>query len=128
MRPRQILYFERAYLLSLAIAVVSLFLYWDALQAVASPILLVGASVVLMGVMVTLVLLTSRRRSAVAKWLLVVLTTIGIVMALPSVGGSLSAGIGGWLSIGQTLLQLAAMILLFTRAARAWLRAPADGF
>ena len=124
MRPQPIVYFERAYLLSLAIAVVSIAVYWGELRQVAPPLPLALASALLLGVVATLALFVSRRRSEICKWILVVLTVAGIAFSLPSLPASLAAGPRGWLGVAQMLLQAAAIGFLFTPPARNWLRQP----
>ncbi len=123
-----IVYFERAYLLSIALGAASVAVYWGELRQVAPPLPLAIASALLLGAVATLALFVSRRRSEVCKWLLVALTVAGIALSLPSLPASLAAGPRGWLGLAQMLLQAVAIAFLFTPPARHWLRRPRSAF
>lgn len=122
MRPQPIVYFERTYLLSVALGGASVAAYWGELRQVAQPVVLAVTSALMLGMMATLALFVSRRRSEVCKWIVIVLTVASIAFSLPSLPASLAAGPRGWLGIAQLLLQSAAILLLFTPPARHWLR------
>ena len=66
----------------------------------------------------------SRQASNIAKWILVVMTLLGLLFVNLDAGqlGSL-AGIA---SLTVTILQLVAIVLLFRADARAWLSDDAD--
>ena len=66
----------------------------------------------------------ARRASNIAKWILVVMTLLGLLFVNLDAGqlGSL-AGIA---SLTVTILQLVAIVLLFRADARAWLSDDAD--
>ena len=128
MRPQPIVLFERLYLFSILLGVASTISYWGELSRLAPVASLAGVGFVLLAAMTTLVLLVSRRRSEVAKWVLVLITVAGLAFALPSLPASIAAGPRGWLGIAQSLLQVAAVALLFTAPGRAWLRAPRSAF
>ena len=126
MRPQQIVYFERAYLLSILFGLASVFAYWPVLRQVAPAGALVAVSVLLLGGMTALVLLVSRRRSVIAKWVLTAITAVGILLTLPSVPASAMAGVRGWMGIVMLLLHIAALAFLFTAPARAWTKGTID--
>ena len=128
MRPQPILYFERAYLLSIALGVVSIAVYWRELLQVAPPVPLVVVSALMLGIVTTLALFVSRRRSEICKWILVLLTAAGLAFSLPSLPVSLAAGPRGWLGIVQMLLQIVAIAFLFTPPARHWLHRARSAF
>ena len=129
MRPTSIVLFERLFLLSLAIALVNGFLQYDALVAQVGndPALAQlgwgsGAILVVMAISLLIPLLLwyfiARRASNIAKWILVVMTLLGLLFVNLDPGqlGSL-AGIA---SLAVTILQLVAIVLLFRADARAW--------
>ena len=135
MRPTSIVLFERLFLLSLAIALVNGFLQYDALVAQVGndPALAQlgwgsGAILVVMAISLLIPLLLwyfiARRASNIAKWILVVMTLLGLLFVNLDPGqlGSL-AGIA---SLAVTILQLVAIVLLFRPDARAWLSDDAD--
>ena len=122
MRPTSIVLFERLFLLSLAIALVNGFLQYDALVAQVGndPALAQlgwgsGAILVVMAISLLIPLLLwyfiARRASNIAKWILVVMTLLGLLFVNLDAGqlGSL-AGIA---SLAVTILQLVAIVLLF---------------
>ena len=135
MRPTSIVLFERLFLLSLAIALVNGFLQYDALVAQVGndPALAQlgwgsGAILVVMAISLLIPLLLwyfiARRASNIAKWILVVMTLLGLLFVNLDPGhlGSL-AGIA---SLAVTILQLVAIVLLFRADARAWLSDDTD--
>ena len=135
MRPTSIVLFERLFLLSLAIALVNGFLQYDALVAQVGndPALaqLGGGSGASLGVMAISLLIPlllwyfiARRASNIAKWILVVMTLLGLLFVNLDAGqlGSLA----GMASLAETILQLVDIVLLFRAAARAWLSDDAD--
>jgi len=74
MRPQAIVNFERLFLASILLSVVPLALIASEEGALAEMIVGIG----LMLLSVALVLLASRRRSNVARWVLAILTAIGL--------------------------------------------------
>ena len=135
MRPTSIVLFERLFLLSLAIALVNGFLQYDALVAQVGndPALAQlgwgsGAILVVMAISLLIPLLLwyfiARRASNIAKWILVVMTLLGLLFVNLDPGqlGSL-AGIA---SLAVTILQLVAIVLLFRADARAGLSDDAE--
>lgn len=119
MRPKSIVWFEILILSSLVLGVFkSLFAPEEPLQqAPLSFVLFVQAGV--LAVTVVLTLLTSRRRSKIAKWVLVVLYLLGLPLYFKMVGeGSLKPSI---VQVVQLLLQTIGYALLFAPSARAWM-------
>lgn len=120
MRPKTVIAFETLYLITLGMGLIHSVATWNEAVALASPgfILFVGASTLVL--MLVLTLLVSRRRSNVAKWIMIGLMGLG----LPFVVGQLGSGmVLGWplMTLAQTLIQIAALGLLFSPSARAWL-------
>ena len=128
MRPQPILWFERAYLLNVALGAASVLAYWGDLRRVAQAGLLAATAVLFLVLLAILTLLVSRRRSRVARWIIVILTLAGVAISIPALPMSMRAGPRGWLGVAQLLLQIAAVACLFTPAARLWLRRPRGAF
>jgi hypothetical protein len=128
MRPSSIRAFEGLSLLAVAIGAVITWLGWDALVAsVRSKVLGAGLepalmilSLIYVGLLVLLILLTARRGSSVAKWLFVAIIAGELIFTVPKLGAMAAAGPMGWAEILQLLIQLLAVAALFTAEARAW--------
>jgi len=130
MRPQSIIMFERLYLGAWGIGVINSLLAWnrsqEALQA--NPVLAdIGPGLLYVttaiGFAIPLLLwyFIARRRSVVAKWLLVVLFAIGLMgVAYAATQGSIAGGISGALAIVALLLQAGAVYMLFRPDTRAW--------
>ena len=117
MRPKAIVTFEQLFLLSIGLSVAQLALF--AFEGdVGAGVLWIGAAIVLLSVV--LVLLTSRKRSNLARWVLVVLTLFGIASAGVGIGEGEptdAAAMIGWAALA---LQAAAVAVLFAPAAGRW--------
>jgi hypothetical protein len=125
MRPKSIVTFERLALLSLAVALILAVLTWRgniaALEDSRIPTSLLWVSYAIgFGLGLLLIFLISRRGSNVAKWILVVLTAIGVVEMLTRVGDLLGGGIAGIAELGHMLLLAAALYFLFREDSKAW--------
>ena len=128
MRPSSIVNFERLSLLAVAIGLVTLYLSWDSVLASARSAVpgtglesaVAVLSLIYIGFLVLLILLTSRRGSAVAKWLFILVIVAEAVLTIPKLGAMMRGGAVSWLGLLQLLLQLGAIGLLFTAASRAW--------
>jgi hypothetical protein len=129
MRPGSVVWFERLMLGSLVIGLIQTAIAWPTIMARMTrlPTVAPYAGVFMIGVIgfvtaltLTLVLLVSRRRSKVAKWILIVLFIIG----LPGLIRSVSTGtyLGSTpLFFGQIAAQLVAYGLLFAYPTLDWL-------
>lgn len=128
MRPRSIQLFEGLSLAAVALGALIIALSWgESVAAVRSSVRGAGIepalmilSVLYVGLLVLLILLTSRRANSVAKWLFVAIIVLEIVGTVPGLGGVMRGGIRGWAVIGQLLLQIVALWFLFVPASRAW--------
>lgn len=137
MRPVSIVWFERLFLLSLLIGLLNAILSYDRTLAMvqsdpAFAQLGWGSGFVIVVTAISLLIplllwyFIARRASVIAKWLLVAITAIGVLMIgfEPGEGASLT-NIG---ILATTILQVAAIVLLFRRDAVAWLgKKGADG-
>ena len=134
MRPASIVMFDRLFLASLAISVVSFVLSYDTLadQFANDPAMAragIGSGLVtglMIGSVVIYLLLwflISRKASNVAKWILVVLVALSLYSIAGSIGGP-----WGFLTILGMLsyaLEVAAVVYLFRDDAKAWFRGEA---
>lgn len=123
MRPSAIVIFERLFLLSIVISTVQLALQAnEQVGVVGSPMgaIVLGAVVILFSV--ALVLLASRRRSNVARWVLAVLTGIGVAVTLYDVISGAQLGLTGLLGLLAIGLQVAAVAMLFSPGGAGWFR------
>jgi phosphoglycerol transferase MdoB-like AlkP superfamily enzyme len=135
MRPVSIIWFERLFLLSIALALVSSVVQYDALlaQIQSDPAFarmgwgggfLIG--VLALSALIPLLLwyFIARRASNLAKWLLVALIVVGLFFVNFDFATMLAPG--NLASILVTLMQIAAVALLFRPDARAWLGSGGD--
>jgi hypothetical protein len=121
-RPKQIVWFERIMFGTLALGIVNSWRRWPELKALSE-----GSSYFFLEQLITVIsmaalyLWISRGRSNVGKWILIVFFVLGIPVvfwAQTATGISLI----DWIFLIQTLANLVALALLFTRDARAWFR------
>ena len=137
MRPQSIILFERLFLASLALSLLTLAIGYEEMAAAVAedpgvkqlgigPEFLVGMVVASYAVYLLLWYLIARKASKLAKWIFVLFTVIGVLSALPALGGPWT-----WtmlVSVAVYALEVGAAICLFQPDARAWLdgRLPAD--
>ena len=138
MRPQSIVRFEQAYLASVLIGLINLFVSWNTKFATmendprfgGNPQMVeTGQSMMIgmagLGVILSLLLwyFAARRGSEVAKWILVVLLIIGVIGLLSAIT---QIAVVGPLSAGLTVLAFAlnayAVWQLFRPDATAWMR------
>ena len=121
MRPATISWFERLFLAALLVGLLPQAANWKETLAKWSPAIILSGLTVLIGLPMLLVLLISRKRSNGAKRALAVFFAI----AIPSDVASLfdSSRTSSWRLTMLTVLVMegAAIALLFSRSARAWL-------
>jgi hypothetical protein len=129
MRPQSIERFEKVYLGTLAISLVSVGLSWnqtvlefEARVPGSGPVLAAGAMAVGFAISLLLWWLIARRASNVAKWILVVLTAIGLFGFLSSLFmATVPKDLNFAMSAVANLLSVYAVWLLFRADAVAWL-------
>ena len=121
-RPMEINWFERIILATLVLGVFNSWLNWPQLSAkLGNPALLIIAQLVTAAIILSLTLLTSRRRSNVAKWISIGMFVLGLPLWLRQVAGGLPTG-SMIISWTQVVLQVVAFALLFTAASRRWFK------
>lgn len=120
MRPKSILFFEILFLSTLAIGVLQSWLAWEELLQSASIgfvlFIQVGTFLLLSG----LVLLTSRRRSKIAMWIVILMTLLGLPLLFEIFSSGMLLG-SVWITLVRTFGQLIAITLLFLPSSRKWL-------
>lgn len=114
-KPNHIKYFERAWLISLAIGVVI-----SALSSQGMGITAALMQTIVFVILLINILLISRKRSNIAKWVLIVMFVLGVPMYVPLLSILLSAGFVGVLSLLQLTVQLVGVYFLFTHQSRQW--------
>ena len=72
--------------------------------------------------MLLLILLTSRKRNNIAKWILVALFSLGIVFYIPQLSSLFDIGFAVAFSSLQVLTQCVGIYFLFTEEYRDWFR------
>lgn len=129
MRPQSIKMFDYLLLGSLVLGAVNfIFSFGDTVEILRSDPAMaqtgladgfaIGVFVVGLGITLLLWFLISRMRSKIAKWILIALTALGIVMLPGSLAQLSSAAMIA--SIAITAMQVAALYFLFRPDARDW--------
>jgi hypothetical protein len=133
MRPASINMFDRYFLGALVLALLNLPLaYQDSLDILkANPAtaaagygsgFIITVMVFSLGIPFLLWFLIARRASNIAKWILVVMTGLGMLMMIPSLPILLQrGGLSNAITLILTALQLFAISFLFRADAKAWL-------
>jgi hypothetical protein len=129
MRPASIVNFERLYVGAIIVGLVNTYLSWDKSLAMlrSQPVqvgsgFLIGTTAFGLAIQLLLWFFIARRGSVVAKWLLVVLFALGILLLIvalvrnPAIGG-----VTGVLALVNYALQAAAVWMLFRPDSKAWL-------
>ena len=120
-RPTEVQWFERIYIATLLLGVLQSWLAWPELVTLRGPVFLLITQFLTFGVMITLMLLTSRRRSSFAKWIMIGLFVVGMPMVVKQASEELLSA-NPLIAFIQVAGQLAAYGLLFTPAARRWFK------
>lgn len=121
-RPAEIVWFERLMLVTLALGLLhGVLLVPTSRFGVGPALALIVPSIVVFALFVSLTLLVSRRRSSVAKWLLIALMALVLAISIRQLVSSLFFGILV-ITLAQTLGQFLALALLFTSTSRRWFR------
>ncbi len=119
--PKSIKLFEQLFLLSLALGVIQSALFSNAAGMTGGSVYSVAiVQVVLMVIVGGLILLTSRKKSVICKWILVAFFLLGMIAFIPNLAVYFEHGIMGVISSVQVLLQAIAIYLLFNADSKAW--------
>ncbi|MEA3017519.1 MAG: hypothetical protein QOI38_2241 [Sphingomonadales bacterium] len=128
MRPASIVNFERIVLLLIVIGLAGTVLSWDGLRIAArhqglGETALIAVHVVLLALLLLLLWLIAHRRSAVAKWVWILLCLAGIAVSVPALGDSLNGPLPALLmQAAQWVLILLSIWMLLRPDAGAWFR------
>lgn len=121
MRPRSVIHAEQLYLAATGLLLASSVMAWQPLQAIYGLPLAAGVTAFVIGAFLLLILLTTRRGSNAARWLLIVLTGIGALSLLWQIGnGQVALGILGVINTVQVALTIVGGVLLFRPNATTW--------
>lgn len=120
-RPASIIWFERIMFGTLALGAIQVWLLWPSIVNVAGPAFILTVEAVVLTFFAVLTLLVSRRRSNVAKWILIVLAVVGFPFTVRHYLQGLYIGVP-LIGLIQSVGQLFAYGLLFTDQSRQWLR------
>jgi hypothetical protein len=123
-RPWEIVWFERIYLGTLALGAVQSWIAWPALVKMGGPVFVVTTQLLTFALIGGLTLLISRRRSNIAKWILIGLFIAGLPIFIRHLLDGQLVGGGGSpvISITQLAAQFVALALLVTPASRNWFK------
>ena len=119
---KHIKYVEWTWLGSLSLGIIVAALSYSEIVGAGMEVFAAFIQFVTLGVMLLLILLTSRKRNNIAKWILVVLFGLGIVFYIPQLSSLFNLGFAGVLSSLQVLAQCVDIYFLFTQKSRDWFR------
>lgn len=128
-RPQSILWFERAYLGSVALGLLNSALNWSQVQeqlAMTQNSALLPSWFVPATMMISLVInalmwfFIARRGSTVAKWIFVVLFAIGILGVVSMVAGGTIPPTFNIVAVIALVLQVIAVVMLFRPDTKSW--------
>ena len=118
--PRDINRFEQAWLIGWILSAVVAIGMFDYSAMIIGPIRAVLVNVVLFGISIVLMGYASRRRSNVARWLLIPFTLLIFFYDLSHVTELRDRGAVAYLAVGRITLMVTAIYFLFTPGSRAW--------
>ena len=121
MRPKSIERFELLFFVSLGIGIVTSALGWDQISQMAGVLPTLAVQVLTLLIVLSLVLLVSRKRSNIARWVLVAFFVIGTVIYIPNMARLFAQNpLVTVLSSVQIVLQVAALYFVFRPDAKPW--------
>lgn len=119
--PKSIKLFEQLFLLSLALGVIQSALFLNASGITGDSAFSVAIfQFVILVIVGGLILLTSRKKSVICKWMLIILCVLGLFEYIPSLASFIEHGIMGLIGSAQVLLQVYAIYLLFNADSKTW--------
>ena len=120
--PNHIKYFEWTWLGSLALGIIVAGVTYSALIPSGGAFFIRFVQFSVFAVVLLLILLTSRKRSKIARWTLVVFFALGLVFYIPQLATFFEMGFAGVLSSIQVLAQCVGLYFLFTEESRNWFK------
>lgn len=118
--PRDINRFEQLWILAIAASLAIALGMYDYSAMIVGHLRAVLVNVVLFGVGVGLMVLASRRRSGIARWLLIPFTLLIAFYDLAHFADMLDGGWVAYVAAARIGLMAAAIYFLFTTRSRAW--------
>ena len=119
--PKSIKLFEQLFLGSLVLGIIQIALMSNELGLSGEAAYAVAGIQFVMFIFVgALVLLTSRKKSVICKWINTVFFVLGIFMVIPTLAQMLEQGLMGLISIAQICMQAYAVYLLFNADSKKW--------
>jgi len=119
--PKSIKLFEQLFLVTLVLGVIQSALLLNEAGMMDGAAYSVAIFQVIVIILIgALILLTSRKKSVICKWILVVFFVLGLVAYIPELARFFEHGITGAISSVQVLLQAVAIYLLFNNDSKLW--------
>lgn len=118
---KQIRLFEKLWLFSLFLGIIQSALFLNAAGMSGGPALMtVVFQLLILVAALSLVLMVIRKRSNVAKWILVLMILFGLIAYIPNLAVFFEQGIMGFVSAAQLGLQFLGIYYLFEADSRDW--------
>jgi hypothetical protein len=118
--PRSICVFEKLMLGSLLIGVVISAMTYNEVVSQAGALVVTIIEIFVLSLMFLLVLFVSRKRSNIAKWILIIVWLLGLVIYIPALAHFLTMGTVGVLFVAQPVMQAGALYMLFRSDSKSW--------
>lgn len=118
--PGDIDRFERLWIVGIAVSVVIALGMFDYSVMVVGPLRAALINVVLFGIAMVLMVLASRRRNGIARWLLIPFALLILFYDLSHFAEMLDRGWLAYVAAGRVGLMVAALYFLFKPRSRAW--------
>ena len=112
-RPNEVKSFEIMQLTTLVIGIVISALAYERLTEISTPLYILTMQFSILLVMLWIILSITRKKSKIAKWILVIVNLIGIPVYIPHLSTMLNNGVEGWLSVLQLAINLSSLYFLF---------------
>lgn len=122
-RPKEIQWFIITQILNVLLALYQAFANWDQLLASAKPLppeAAIAVAVIASAIDLLLIYLIGARRNNIARWIYIVLRTIGVASLVASFSGAHYISSNAAETIMQLLLNAAGIILLLLPGAMLW--------
>ena len=119
--PKSIKLFEKLFLVSLVLGVINSALMSNEMGLSGGEAYgAAGFQVLIMLIIGILILLTSRKKSVICKWITTVFFVLGIIAFIPNFAMFIEHGLMGVISAVQIFMQAYAIYLLFNADSKAW--------
>jgi len=112
-RPSEVRNFEKMQLITLGLGIIVAALGYEKLILLSDPITILLSQFIVLLFLLWTILSITRKKSKIAKWILVGFNIIGIPFYIPQLSFMLNNGIQGWLSVIQLVINLSSLYLLF---------------